>query len=404
MGVSSQFEPLDNGEVISIADETALIFINHRTFRVGEFSDSVRCQLKTSAAWTDDKNSWFSDTGVPCEVLRFSSGSWQKGKVRIRLEFAPESGPADKPAVKKDKDEEESERVSDDFDLGGGSPMPAVGVAATGVLGGTAVAVTNDAEDSNSADEEVDFTALSDDDFDLEPPTIEAQVSQEDPLASLDDEFKIDEAALDAELAEQGEVVAEEPEELNLGNGDMASNLASLGFEEDEGISIDSGSDNLADEDFGLGDSPAEEMDFDLGETADTVDNDEPMDFSDEAMGGVDQDSPESMDFGSDEEDELASMTVSEEDRNEVAATMSEMSDMFSDEFDLLSEDSPAEDSGLDFAVAEEDDVSAIEKELADALGDELDLSGEDVSAGLNDSLEDDALFQDIWTDLNKAP
>jgi hypothetical protein len=403
MGVSSQFEPLDNGEVISIADETALIFINHRTFRVGEFSDSVRCQLKTSAAWTDDKNSWFSDTGVPCEVLRFSSGSWQKGKVRIRLEFAPESGPADKPAVKKDKDEEESERVSDDFDLGGGSPIPAAGVVATGVLGGTAVAITNDAEDSSGTDEEVDFTALSDDDFDLEPPTIETQASQEDPLASLDEEFKIDEAALDAELAEQGEVVAEEPEEFDLGDGDIASNLASLGFEEDDDISIDSGLDNLANEDFGLGDGPAEEMDFGLGET---VDNDEPMDFSDEAMGGVDfdQGSPESMDFGLGEEDELASMTVSEEDRNEVAATMSEMSDMFGDEFDLLSEDSPAEDSGLDFAMAEEDDVSAIEKELADALGDELDLSGEDVSAGLNEGLEDDALFQDIWTDLNKAP
>src|SRR3712207_6667834 len=41
------------------------------------------------SGWSQDKDGWFSEAGIPCEVLRFSANGWQKGKVRINLEFCP---------------------------------------------------------------------------------------------------------------------------------------------------------------------------------------------------------------------------------------------------------------------------------------------------------------------------
>ncbi|NJO20691.1 MAG: hypothetical protein HC838_12540, partial [Spirulinaceae cyanobacterium RM2_2_10] len=34
---------------------------------------------------------WFSDGGVACEALRFGAHGWQRGRVRIQLEFHPDS-------------------------------------------------------------------------------------------------------------------------------------------------------------------------------------------------------------------------------------------------------------------------------------------------------------------------
>lgn len=89
--MSNKFEPLENGEVLSVG-ETAQILIGHRTFRAGEFSEAVRAQLEYGlGGWSEEKDGWFSEVGIPCEVLRFSAGNWQKGTVRIRLEFSPDT-------------------------------------------------------------------------------------------------------------------------------------------------------------------------------------------------------------------------------------------------------------------------------------------------------------------------
>ena len=77
------------GEVLSV-DESVQILIGHRTFRVGEFAEAIRMQLEYgTSGWTSDKDAWFSEDGIPCEVLRFTASGWQKGKVRISLEFCP---------------------------------------------------------------------------------------------------------------------------------------------------------------------------------------------------------------------------------------------------------------------------------------------------------------------------
>ncbi len=88
--MDNQFDSLAKGEVLSV-DETSQILIGHRTFRVGEFADAIRTQLEYGlGGWTEEKDGWFSDQGIPCEVLKFGSNGWQKGTVRFSLEFCPE--------------------------------------------------------------------------------------------------------------------------------------------------------------------------------------------------------------------------------------------------------------------------------------------------------------------------
>ncbi|MDP8962676.1 MAG: hypothetical protein M3O33_01570 [Cyanobacteriota bacterium] len=119
--MDNHFEPLAIGEVLSV-DESAQIFIGHHTFRVDEFADAIQKQLQSVDGWTKEKDAWFSEDGIPCEVLRFSANGWQKGKVRIHLEFCPQDF--------EDKPKETSASVanasspsvlvdsSDDLDLG----------------------------------------------------------------------------------------------------------------------------------------------------------------------------------------------------------------------------------------------------------------------------------------------
>ncbi|MBD1906362.1 hypothetical protein NDI37_10235 [Funiculus sociatus GB2-A5] len=92
--MDNQFDSLSKGEVLSV-DDSAQILIGHRTFRVGEFAEAIRTQLEYGlGGWTEEKDGWFSEQGISCEVLRFGSNGWQKGKVRFTLEFSPEDSDA----------------------------------------------------------------------------------------------------------------------------------------------------------------------------------------------------------------------------------------------------------------------------------------------------------------------
>ena len=95
--MDNQFDSLSKGEVLSV-DDSAQILIGHRTFRVGEFAEAIRTQLEYGlGGWTEEKDGWFSEQGISCEVLRFGSNGWQKGKVRFTLEFSPEDSDAPQP-------------------------------------------------------------------------------------------------------------------------------------------------------------------------------------------------------------------------------------------------------------------------------------------------------------------
>ena len=88
--MTDRFESLEHGEVISVQHETQVLS-GHRTFRVGELSAAIKAHLeKAIENWTEENNGWFSSEGIDCEALRFGANGWQKGRIRLSLEFCPD--------------------------------------------------------------------------------------------------------------------------------------------------------------------------------------------------------------------------------------------------------------------------------------------------------------------------
>jgi KGK domain len=81
---------LQNDDVVWIANETGLFVINYKTFLSGDFLNSLnqQCQRIVHPSNVEIRDKWFM-SGIDCEVLQ-PSKNWQKGKVRICLEFIPE--------------------------------------------------------------------------------------------------------------------------------------------------------------------------------------------------------------------------------------------------------------------------------------------------------------------------
>jgi len=85
--MDEQFQPLDNDEVLFIS--VGRVLMTNPTFKVGEFIDALAQAISDREDdWSDDNEGWFGE-GLECESLRFGTRGWQRGKVRIRLEFCP---------------------------------------------------------------------------------------------------------------------------------------------------------------------------------------------------------------------------------------------------------------------------------------------------------------------------
>jgi KGK domain len=78
--VSNQFQPLADGEVVSV----------NNTYRVSDLAAEIRSKVAASLA------EWSDDQGIDGEALRFGSKGWEKGKVRLHLsiEFCPNDAAA----------------------------------------------------------------------------------------------------------------------------------------------------------------------------------------------------------------------------------------------------------------------------------------------------------------------
>jgi hypothetical protein len=86
--MDNQFQPLSNDEVLFVS--VGRVLMQNPTFKVGEFLDALAQAVSDREDdWSDDNEGWFGD-GLKCEALRFSTQGWQRGRVRIRLEFCPE--------------------------------------------------------------------------------------------------------------------------------------------------------------------------------------------------------------------------------------------------------------------------------------------------------------------------
>lgn len=79
-------EPHDD-DVISMEPASSLIQTN--TFKASQLIESLKAYLgagSVSSAWLGE--------GVNCEFLQSTvGGGWQKGKIRLRLEFVPDEEP-----------------------------------------------------------------------------------------------------------------------------------------------------------------------------------------------------------------------------------------------------------------------------------------------------------------------
>ena len=89
--MDNRFTPLDDDEVLYV--ESGRVLMANPTFKVGEFLDTLAQAVSDREDdWSEDHEGWFAD-GVDCEALRLTSSGWQRGRVRIRLEFAPAKAP-----------------------------------------------------------------------------------------------------------------------------------------------------------------------------------------------------------------------------------------------------------------------------------------------------------------------
>lgn len=367
--MDNQFEPLATGEVLSV-DESALFLIGHRTFRVGEISEAIRMQLEYGiSGWSQDKDGWFSEAGIPCEVLRFSSNGWQKGKVRINLEFCPidsadesqvtsassepvatapsSAGVADQFNFIDDEDEDlslDSTAFDEAIPLGAGSV-----VADEFALDEPA---DDELEDEFDLGTPADDTVLEDE-FDLGTPAADALEDEFDLGTSaddiaLEDEFDLGtpiDTAIEQELEAPSAVYVEVEQEVFIASSDNE-------------LLTDQASTSLDD-------------DFDLGEISDSIE----------------------------QELELVESPTS---NNDELIDLSEMSAESDDDLDFGSMSAGGEDD-LDFggmSAGSEDDLD---------FGD-LSASGEDEfqfgEMSLNKELEEndtDSLLDDVWQDMNEV-
>ncbi len=85
--MSDRFSPLDDDEVLYI--NTGRILMANPTFKVGELLDALAQTVSDGEPdWSEDQELWFSE-GADCEVMRLNGSGWQRGRVRLRIEFAP---------------------------------------------------------------------------------------------------------------------------------------------------------------------------------------------------------------------------------------------------------------------------------------------------------------------------
>ena len=294
--MDNRFEPLATGEVLSI-DESALFLIGHRTFRVGELAEALRMQLEYGiSGWSQEKDAWFNEDGISCEVLRFTAQGWQKGRVRINLEFCPQQD-----------FQEQNKHASASFDDKNELPVAAP-ASIEHELDLVEPPISSASFDNELAlespslmEDELDLgepSSLMEDELDLGTPVVSSleqepeaptaiyvEMEQEAPTfipddqlymtdtqTSLDDEFDLGEisesieqelelveapAAGDDELLDLGSMSAQGDDDLDFGSMSVQSDddldFGSMSVQSDDDLDFGSMSDNSEDE-FNFGD------------------------------------------------------------------------------------------------------------------------------------------------------
>jgi hypothetical protein len=395
--VDKRFEPLATGEVLSV-DESVQILIGHRTFRAGELAQAIKTQLEYGIqGWSPDKDAWFSEEGIPCEVLRFTAQGWQKGKVRINLEFCPLDGEEEATQSKQEASAGEKEAaanldeqtvfampapdISDELDLDESlTSMPDDFELETSSTMDNAAAVVMEetfiADDGTVVMEETFIATQSE--FELETPTDEALGWEQEE--SNDFEFE-----MEPESSTATAFPDDEADEF-----DMAQMSTSL---DDEFDQITESIEQELEEVEGATDS--EDDLLDLGEVSSEASTD--IDFGD-----ISADSGADIDFGDISADSGADIDF--EDISADSGADIDFEDMSADsgadiDFEDMSADSGAD---IDFGDLSADGEADIDFGDLSADGGEGEFQFEDFN---EEELEDegsDSLLDDVWQDINQ--
>ncbi|MBF2051291.1 MAG: KGK domain-containing protein [Leptolyngbya sp. IPPAS B-1204] len=90
--MDNEYGLLGDDEVLFV--RSGRIIVSNPTFKVSEFLDALAQLIsEQEGEWSDEREGWFTDRGQTCEVLRLGNQGWQRGRVRIRLEFCPDRPP-----------------------------------------------------------------------------------------------------------------------------------------------------------------------------------------------------------------------------------------------------------------------------------------------------------------------
>ncbi|NEO47765.1 MAG: hypothetical protein F6K55_28085 [Moorea sp. SIO4A3] len=354
--MDNQFKPLAVGEVLSV-DESAQIFIGNRTFRVGEFLVAIKKKLVEVLGdeWTPEQESWFSESGIPCEVLQFYANDWQQGKVRVNLEFClveAENNVDNISAIGGETLQSTSTQVAAPPDLTEPETSNDSGLelgvgAATAAVTATGISLAEELEEDAS-------TAISDE-MTLKP-TLDADedIAIEQTPTSSEDEFDLGDFSDSEEDISIEQTPTSSEDEFDLGDF--------------------SDSESESEEDIGFEQTPtSSEDEFDLGDFSDTEsENEEDIGFEQTTTNTED-------DF------DLGDFSDSEEDIEFVESPTAE-------EEDLLDLSAVSTDSSNDFDLGDMSDDSDEDMfKLDDISFDEESENG-----------DDNSLMDDVWQEMNE--
>jgi hypothetical protein len=422
--VENRFEPLDGDEVLSV-DESAQIFIGHRTFRVSEIATALKTQLLEYGLGgiTAEKEGWFNPEGISCEALKFGANRWLKGRVKISIDFCPDEiqGLAPKPpAPAAPSPPVTPPPVLEEDELVTAMPEPSP-VLDPDPIAALPEPVAEELESSSSDD--FDLTAEDD----LFAPTADAPDEIEEELdfgesLDLEDSGDVEQAAAEFWSDDDDDDFAVSPDESSDEDDFFGSELDD-GEPEPEAIASPAppAPDDDAEDVFGdLEDDGEDDIfgddDDDADALVDDVFADAPVDFDgddDDADALVDDvfaDAPVDLDGDSDDEFDLGGDLFGEE---ETPATDEDDDDPFGELgdddslFDVSDEDelepSPTAAAAADVVLEDADDIFGSDDTDWGLSGDDdLDFGDLDTATGAESSGQEDDAIADIWQDIDE--
>lgn len=111
--MNNSFENLKSEDVVSV--HNGEILVKNTTFTVNEFISLLKQTVESKVGNLSEENRKWFEEGSDCCVLKPGAKSWERGKVRLTLEFAPEVLEVVETADSSESENSKSESPLDDI-------------------------------------------------------------------------------------------------------------------------------------------------------------------------------------------------------------------------------------------------------------------------------------------------